>query len=97
MPGALPHGSCSGVSMSAGEGWQNHGQQNHFLEVCRAAARVVNMGGSTFALLAPCSLRPPGHLRCASYAKPVASVGLTHFSAAQAAFEGSMAVSVVQA
>jgi hypothetical protein len=56
--------------MSAGEGLQNHEQQNHFLEVCRAAARVVNMGGSTS--------------------------GLTHFSAAQAAFEGSMTVSVVQ-
>jgi hypothetical protein len=36
--------------------------------------------GSTFALLAPCSLRPPGHLRCASYATPVASVGLTQIS-----------------
>jgi hypothetical protein len=48
----------------------------------RAAARVVNMGGATFALLAPCSRRPPGHLRCASSATPVASVGLTHFSAA---------------
>ena len=39
--------------------------------MCRAAARVVNMGGSTS--------------------------GLTQFSAAQAAFEGSMTVSVVQA
>jgi hypothetical protein len=35
------------------------------------------MGGSTFALLAPCSLRPSGHLRCASSAPPGSSVGLT--------------------
>jgi hypothetical protein len=31
-------------------------------------------GGTTFALLAPCSLRPSGHLRCASSAPPGASV-----------------------
>ena len=38
------------------------------------------LGGSTFALRAPCSLRPLGHLRCASSATPVVSVGLTQIS-----------------
>ena len=52
----------------------------------RTVRQRETIGGSTFALRAPYSLRPLGHLRCASSATPVASVGLTHFSAAPAAF-----------
>ena len=48
-----------------------------------AAARFVTWEGPSFALLAPCSLRPSGHRRCASFALPSASVGMTHSSAAK--------------
>jgi hypothetical protein len=40
--------------------------------------RAVNFGGSSFALLAPCSRRPSGHRRWASFALPSASVRMTH-------------------
>ena len=50
---------------------------------CRAPARFVPNGGMTFALLAPCSLRPSGHLRCASSAPPGASVVSSQASAAK--------------
>ena len=35
---------------------------------------IVTTGGRCFALLAPCSLRPSGHLRCASSPSPDVSV-----------------------
>jgi hypothetical protein len=41
-------------------------------------------------LLAPCSLRPSGHWRCASFALPSASVGMTHYSAAQRRLKGAL-------
>ncbi len=41
----------------------------------RAAA--LNLGGQPLPCSRPCSLRPLGHLRCASSAPPGASVGLT--------------------
>ena len=44
---------------------------------------LVPNGGMTFALLAPCSLRPSGHLRCASSAPPCASVVSSQTSAAK--------------
>ena len=55
---------------------------------CRAdyaqgAAGSFANGGMTFALLAPCSLRPSGHLRCASSAPPGASVVSSQTSAAK--------------
>ncbi len=50
----------------------------------RMAPRLVPMGGSSFALLAPCSLRPSGHLRCASFALPSASVRMTQISNTEA-------------
>ena len=55
---------------------------------CRAdyaqgAAGSFANGGMTFALLAPCSLRPSGHLRCASSAPPGASVVSSQASAAK--------------
>ena len=46
------------------------------IQYLRRRAKRKPLGGSAFALLAPCSLRPSGHLRCASSAPPGASVGL---------------------
>ena len=43
----------------------------------RAEARR-SLEGRPLPCSRPCSLRPPGHLRCASSAPPGASVGLTH-------------------
>jgi len=48
-----------------------------------ASVPPVPNGGMTFALLAPCSLRPSGHLRCASSAPPGASVVSSQDSGAQ--------------
>jgi hypothetical protein len=51
--------------------------------------RAVERGlvrGASFALLAPCSLRPLGHLRCASSALPSASVRMPQVSAAKRRF-----------
>ncbi|MCX6961390.1 MAG: hypothetical protein NTZ08_02920, partial [Verrucomicrobia bacterium] len=48
--------------------------------ILRSVAKRKPFGGAAFALLDPCSLRPSGHLRCASSAPPGASVGLTQIS-----------------
>jgi hypothetical protein len=49
---------------------------------------LVPNGGMTFALLAPCSLRPSGLLRCASSAPPGASVVSSQASGAKRRLRG---------
>ena len=56
---------------------------------CAFGAPFVPNGGMTFALLAPCSLRPSGHLRCASSAPPGASVVSSQASGAQRRLRGA--------
>ena len=55
---------------------------------CGAAAPLEKLGGRCFALLAPRSLRPSGHLRCASSTPPSVSVVGAHVCG-EAAFASS--------